>query len=55
MELYPGDKVIKKLLPAEIVKKNAAPKKKMGGFNPMAGIMDEYERMEKSYTFKENI
>jgi len=41
-ELAPGDKIIKKLLPAEIVKKNA-PKKKAGGFNPMAGITDMYE------------
>ena len=46
LELAPGDKIIKKLLPAEIIK-SGAPKKKMGGFNPMAGLTDMYDQMEK--------
>lgn len=54
VELAPGDKIIKKLVPAEIVKKGAAPKK-MGGFNPMAGLTDMYDQMEKHFSFKSSV
>lgn len=55
LNLRPGDKIIKKLLPAEIIKKNAPAKKKMGGFNAMAGLTDMYDQLEKQYSFKATV